>query len=675
MTTDRTRPAGVPRTGVDWPLVASTFAVVLAVYVATTPRTVTLEDDGFFILSAWFAGTSHPPGYPLQTILFWPFTLLPVGSPAFRIHLASAVFGAAACGMLAQLARMLGIRRLAAGTAAVALGVSDAFWSQSIIAEVYSLNALLYFGTLGCCLAARDDTGGRWLAAAAVVAGLGCSDHWPVFVACGPALVVVIWPRWRDVLRAAPRLAGCVALGLLPYAWLVLRSRPGEISFYGPIDSWDHFWFVVLSRGYGGTRVNPVLGLDGTLAQLRFWGAQAIWQFTPVGAAVAAAGAVLAWRRWPRGVAAGVLVAALATPALVLVAVNQPMDDAVNRAVLRVFPLVSYGMMALWIGLALDALGRRAAVGLALPLLVAAVHVRANDRHDDTWAADYARATLGAMAPGAVAFVHADVDTGPVAYLHLVEGVRPDVTLYNSQGFVLPTRAAPPWSDVPTLARATGALIDRTTAPLYVFPEPPAWFTPLLVARGGIEDYGFLWRVDRTLPRGVRAPRADPGLMAYLDRVLDETDLTDAWEIHHRHRLIGQAGWMLGTLLAQDTDGSVRAAEAARVARVTADYLGRVRMVDAVSSTGDPAELLARLRGAEALLDDTYRDQDRALLPVLRGRLHERLGDTAAAIADYEQALRAMPDPQNPAVARLAQLYAHEGRTVDLEILRRRFGR
>jgi hypothetical protein len=301
------------------------------------------------------------------------------------------------------------------------------------------------------------------------------------------------------------------------------------------------------------------------------------------------------------------------------------------------------------------------------------VHAPANDRRDDTWASDYARALLAAVAPNGVVFVHADVDTGPLGYVHLVEGVRPDVTLHNSQGFVLANRAARAWSDPATLAQATGALLDRTTAPLYAFPEPPPWFTQLLVARGGIEDFGFVWRVDSTLPRGTRAARADPDLMTYLDRVLAADALTDAWEIHHRNRLIGQAGWMFGTLLARD--GDARATHAARLERVAGHYLGRVRMVDAVAGTGDPRELLARLDGAEALLDGTFRTEDRALLPILRGRLHERLGDPAAAIAHYERAAEVMPEPRNPAVAHLERLYGQLGRSVELGLLRRRFGR
>ena len=37
----------------------------LALYAATLPRTVVLEDDGLFLMAGVHLGVAHPPGYPL----------------------------------------------------------------------------------------------------------------------------------------------------------------------------------------------------------------------------------------------------------------------------------------------------------------------------------------------------------------------------------------------------------------------------------------------------------------------------------------------------------------------------------------------------------------------------------------------------------------------------------
>src|SRR5437879_525351 len=66
---ERFRPARA-----DW-IQASICAVLLfTLYALTAPRTVALEDDGLFVLSSYFLGVEHPPGYPLFTLIGHLFT-------------------------------------------------------------------------------------------------------------------------------------------------------------------------------------------------------------------------------------------------------------------------------------------------------------------------------------------------------------------------------------------------------------------------------------------------------------------------------------------------------------------------------------------------------------------------------------------------------------------------
>jgi hypothetical protein len=280
---------------------------------------------------------------------------------------------------------------------------------------------------------------------------------------------------------------------------------------------------------------------------------------------------------------------------------------------------------------------------------------------------------LDSFAPGATVFVNTDIDTGALGYLHLVEGVRPDVTLYNSQGLVLSPRLGGAWIEPQARVAATRDFIDHHDGPIYVMAEPPP-FLASIASRFGIEDAGFYWRIDPRGGPGSRTPRADPALMAYLDRVLASHALTDAWSIHHRNRLIGQGGALLGRLVLLDPSGAERARNAQRLGLVEGHFLGRVRMVEAAQGLADPAQLERLLDGAELLLDDTYRDEDRALLPILRGELAERQGAAERAVSDYEQAVRILPEPRNPAVASLERLYPALGRQADAERLRREFG-
>lgn len=70
------------------------------VYLWGTPEAVQFEDDGLFIMAAYFNGIAHPPGYPLYTLVGHLMSMLPVSSVAFRIHLLSGVFASLACGLI-----------------------------------------------------------------------------------------------------------------------------------------------------------------------------------------------------------------------------------------------------------------------------------------------------------------------------------------------------------------------------------------------------------------------------------------------------------------------------------------------------------------------------------------------------------------------------------------------
>lgn len=50
-------------------VVLSLVFILFSIYGFTTPKTVTLEDDGLFIMASLDGGVAHPPGYPLFT--FW----------------------------------------------------------------------------------------------------------------------------------------------------------------------------------------------------------------------------------------------------------------------------------------------------------------------------------------------------------------------------------------------------------------------------------------------------------------------------------------------------------------------------------------------------------------------------------------------------------------------------
>jgi hypothetical protein len=138
----------------DGLLAAGCGLVSLGLYLQTlAPSVATLFDDSLeFPLVVQRLAIAHPTGYPLYTLLGKLFSLGPGSNVAWSVNLLSAVAGALAVALVYLAARQLTRRRWPALLGALALAVSHVFWSQSVIAEVYTLNAAFVAGLLWLAL-------------------------------------------------------------------------------------------------------------------------------------------------------------------------------------------------------------------------------------------------------------------------------------------------------------------------------------------------------------------------------------------------------------------------------------------------------------------------------------------------------------------------------------------
>src|SRR5215203_4312544 len=122
-------------------------------------------------------GIGHPTGYPTDMMLTHLFTYLPFGDPAYRVNLASAVYAALAVVAVYAAGFLLSRRVVAAASGALAFGLGTALWSQAVIAEVYTLNALLVSVTIVVLLLWREYHKDRYLLLSAFLVGLCLTNH------------------------------------------------------------------------------------------------------------------------------------------------------------------------------------------------------------------------------------------------------------------------------------------------------------------------------------------------------------------------------------------------------------------------------------------------------------------------------------------------------------------
>lgn len=525
------------------------FCFAMTLYALTAPRKVALEDDGLFLMNLHFFGVNHPPGYPLYTLLGSPFYhLLPdFLSPAFRGHLFSGFAGAVACAALYLVVAMLVRSRMCAFLAGLAYAVSEAFWSQAIIAEVYTLNAAMYFILLAMCLryatweGERSPSHRRLYVLIAFTYGLGMSNHWPLLGLGSVGLLGVVASQWRELYRNAHFGVLALAVGLFPYVWLVVRSRMNvEVSFYGGIDSLRELLFYVARTGYSGVDKQASVGWEEKWAFTQFfltqWGGQITW----AGLLLAACGFVaMLFSRIHAWLAVVLFVSWFMTGPLLIYLVDFQ-TEFIWFAAFRVYHLLCYGITAIFFAYGLAWLGKQCqdmlkdplraqavAGGLGGLVVVTATFVnwQANDRSDYTWAHDLAMFKLVSVEPGTRLFTFDDLDL-PVGYLRMVEKVRTDVTVYNDQGLVFGNRIYSPFDgDSKKNLLISNFIKQVDPSPVYYHP----YRTELFDTGGNGSDFLGFWR---RVHRGGNAQRVvlSESFRLWLENNLDVGELsTDRW--------------------------------------------------------------------------------------------------------------------------------------------------
>jgi predicted membrane-bound dolichyl-phosphate-mannose-protein mannosyltransferase len=650
------RPAPFLPTRADWAQAGLVGAALLALYAATAPRTVALEDDGLFILSSYFLGVEHPPGYPLYTLLGWLATFLPFGSVAYRVHLVSALFGALTCALLWLCARTLSERRLAAYMSAFALGLTPVFWSQSLIAEVYTFNA--FFFALLAYLGLQSNA--RLLPWMALVFGLSLSNHWPLMLLVAPAFAFLLWPLRRELVRRLGVLAGLVVIGLLPYVWMVRRSWMDlPINFDGPLESLHEVWFFISRSGYAHVDQSASANWLDRVKFFRFQGAQLLYQFALLGTLLAGAGFLAQWRLLERRVSAFLTVAFL-MPTAVLLALLGFDYDTITKHMFHVYPLPAYAVVALWIGLGCVALAQRlqvqrqhaAAGGAAVLALIFAFGSRSNLLADYDWAARYARTVLDTLPPGAIVFARSDADISALAYFHLVEGVRPDIELYQPKGLVLGNRLFHP-------LRTTQKEMDVKLTEFVEHAAAPVTFIGDFFTGNARHDRWLHTQVDRSSRDPYQATIEIPEqAVRFFEQSILDLQERNAWIAYHQDELRRRYAMLLGQRVKRGAPLGER--DARHLEALSRDFFGAMGLAEG---------LLANRAGYSAGAVIQMLDQVRDLMPsdatkphrskffFLRGLVRLDLGDRAGARGDFETALAVWPSRENPALQPLEDLW------------------
>jgi len=450
--------------------------LALAIYLATLSPGVVEGDPGEFQFVPYILGIPHPPGYPLYCLLGWAWShLFPWGDVAFRMNLFSAIWGAAAVGLLALLGlEAIGTKWWPPLVGALAFAFSRTFWSQATIAEVYTLNAFLIAVFLWAVLKGLD------LTALAFITGLGLAHHrsFLFFLPGAVAFYLVKGRRpWGSLWAALALFLAPLLLYLiiplrapsLPYLKVQL-SPDDTLILYG--NSLRDFIDFILAKRFGGLVNWEAVGVEKAVEALRWLGEEFGWGGVTLGI-IGLMGLILR-RRWD---------------ILALTGVGFASQVAFNLAYLigdiRFLYIPAYLVFAFWVSCGVhefaDRLGGKASILLLLPVALMVQNFQALRQAHRTPIAERWSYILNLPLPEGAILVSNDRDElTPLYYYQLVEKKRPDlIPLYPL--------IVPELSDI-------GLVLDRALASgRQVFTIKP--MEGLEVAYR-VQEWNGLWKVE-----------------------------------------------------------------------------------------------------------------------------------------------------------------------------------
>jgi hypothetical protein len=238
----------------------------LVLYLLTLAPGLLTDDSGEFQTMARLLGHTHPTGYELYTLFARALASIPIGDFPSRVSAFSATMGAIAVAETYLAARLIGSPKEVAVVAAVAVAVAPTFWSQAIIAEVYTPAAALGTLVIVCVLLWYRTARSVWLALAGAAGGLGLGVHFSIGLYL-PAVIVFLLLSSRDRIGRAltrtvwlPAIGGAavgVTVAVLAFVAVDLVDPPAE--YFDAV--------VAPSRSAWDLEEREI---DGTLERMRF---------------------------------------------------------------------------------------------------------------------------------------------------------------------------------------------------------------------------------------------------------------------------------------------------------------------------------------------------------------------------------------------------------------------
>ncbi len=433
------------------------FFVPMSIYLLTLAPTVTVEDSGELITAAYTLGIPHPSGYPLYAILGKIFTYIPFGTIAWRVNLMSAFFGALSVALLYLVIERLTKNKLISFFSSLIFAFSPIFWSQCVIAEVYTINtfftALLIFILL--CWAEKQDK--KYLLWFSFLFGLSLTNH-TAMILFAPVFAIFIVSHRMEIIKEWRLIVYMLALflaGLLLYFYIPLRAWQRADFNWGPITNWIDVLAHISRQQYND--FSPLKSMYSKLGIMIYFFVEIANQFYIPSLILALIGAAALWLKDKK--TAWLTTGIFLGSSIVIIYLRKFGFVLGIEYTYRVYYLPAFLIVVVWLGIIInylyvflpEILKNKALVNLtkglfwlvliSLPLSFLVGNYKKADMSSFWLVYDYSKNLLDSMEPNSVYYfsndgsLSGDTEIFSLVYLKMVENYRSDIDIVSEHRF------------------------------------------------------------------------------------------------------------------------------------------------------------------------------------------------------------------------------------------------
>ncbi len=418
------------------------FFIPFMIYLVNLCPQVSFFDSGELISSSSSLGISHPPGYSLYIILSHPFKYIPISSLPFKISLFSAVFGSLCCLNLYLIAMEVFDKYdnkefLSLGSS-LAFALSFTHWSQSVVAEVYSLSTFIISLAILLCFKYKGTQKRQYLYLSCFLVGLGIVAHYTALVII-PVIIYFAYKQEKHILFDFRQLSlgiFFILLGLTTLFHLPLRAWQTNALVWGDPQYLSQFLWVILREGYKVP--GPERSLSLFFEQMKSFNLYR--EFGVLTLFLIIFGFIVSVKKIKDYLFVTLIFLLILNVGVVLY--GNPIPE--NIFLLESFHTPGYLILSLYVGSALNEIALifekakikkiYTTVTVAIMLFVSMIYYnfKKNDWSDYYIAYDYAKNVLKSAERNSVLLTWGDSGAFPLWYLQRVEKYRTDVALVHT---------------------------------------------------------------------------------------------------------------------------------------------------------------------------------------------------------------------------------------------------